>query len=196
MFSIPSPPFAIDLTAIFLLILSCFLFHTNWNTVFCNPLTRLSGGFGNNIHRWIILDRINDFRTATLPSGVICLFNHTLYKARISKNFSLKLSTSHSFKSLVNYIPSILNLGGFHSICRCGINLTREFCLLPSHIALVFPAFKKRPDAFPNVLMVLTVSSNEFLSPSSVILVSSAYCEILYSVSPKRYLLYAYFVWS
>ena len=30
------------------------------------------------------------------------------------------------------------------------------------------PAFKKRPDAFPNVLMVLTVSSNEFLSPSSV----------------------------
>ena len=50
-------------------------------------------------------------------------------------------------------------------------------------MALVFPAFKRRPDAFPNVLMVLIVSSNEFLSPSSVISVSSAYCEILYSVS-------------
>ena len=50
-------------------------------------------------------------------------------------------------------------------------------------MALVFPAFKKRPDAFPNVLMVLTVYSNEFLSPSNVISVSSAYCEILYSVS-------------
>ena len=133
--------------------------------------------------------RINDFRTATLPSGVICLFNHTLYKARISeekkkrKKKSLKLSTSHSFKSLVSHIPSILNLGGFHSIYKCGIYLTREFCLLPSHMALVFPAFKRRPDAFPNVLMVLIVSSNEFLSPSSVISVSSAYCEILYSVS-------------
>ena len=53
-------------------------------------------------------------------------------------------------------------------------------------MALVFPAFKKRPDAFPNVLMVLTVSSNEFLSPSSVISVSSAYCEkILFSFSYK-----------
>ena len=106
--------------------------------------------------------RINDFRTTTLPSGVICLFNHTLYKARISENLSLKLSTSHSFKSLVNHIPSILNLGGFHFICNCGIYLNGEFRLLPSHMALVFPAFKKRPDAFPNVLMVLTVSSNEF----------------------------------
>ena len=52
-------------------------------------------------------------------------------------------------------------------------------------MALVFPAFKKRPDVFPNVLMVLTVSSNEFLSPFSVISVSSAYCEILYSVSQE-----------
>ena len=53
-------------------------------------------------------------------------------------------------------------------------------------MALVFPAFKKRPDAFPNVLMVLTVSSNEFLSPSSVISVLSAYCEKIYSVSPIK----------
>ena len=53
-------------------------------------------------------------------------------------------------------------------------------------MALVFTAFKKRPDAFPNVLMVLTVSSNEFLSPFRVISVSSAYCEILYSVSPIK----------
>ena len=53
-------------------------------------------------------------------------------------------------------------------------------------MALVFPAFKKRPDAFPNVLMVLSVSSNEFLSPSSVISVSSAYCEFfLFSFSYK-----------
>ena len=52
-------------------------------------------------------------------------------------------------------------------------------------MALVFPAFK-RPDAFPNVLMVLTVSSNEFLSPSSVISVSYAYCETFYSVSPIK----------
>ena len=138
MFGIPSPPFAMHLTAIFLLILSCFLVHTNWNTVFCNSLTRLSGGFGNNIHRWIILDRINDFRTATLPSGVICLFNHTLYKARISKNFSLKLSTSHSFKSLVNHIPSILNLGGFHSNFRCGMYLMLLLVFDPNHITIVF----------------------------------------------------------
>ena len=138
--------------------------------------------------------RINDFRTATLPSGVICLFNHTLHKARISEIVSLKLSTSHSFKSLVNHIPSVLNLGGFHSICQCGIYLTGEFRLLPSHMALVFPAFKKRLDAFPNVLMVLIVSSNEFLSPSSVSSVSSVYCEILYSISPINIPLYAYFV--
>ena len=53
-------------------------------------------------------------------------------------------------------------------------------------MALVFPAFK-RPDAFPNVLMVLTVSSNEFLSPSSVVIsVPSAYCEFFYSVPPIK----------
>ena len=56
-------------------------------------------------------------------------------------------------------------------------------------MALVFPAFKKRPDAFPNVLMVLTVSSNEFLSPSNVISVSSAYCEILFSYKDTFYML-------
>ena len=182
----PSPPFAIVLTVTFLLILFCFLFHTNWNTVFCNASTRLSGGFGNKIHRWIILDKISDFRTATLPSGVICLFNHTLYKAFISKNFSRKLSSSHPFQLLVNQIPCILNLGGFQSICKFGIYLMGEFLLLPSHIALVFPAFKKRPDLFPNVLIILTVSSNKFLSLSNIISVLSAYCEILCSVSPIK----------
>ena len=52
-------------------------------------------------------------------------------------------------------------------------------------MALVFPAFKKRPGAFPNVLMVLTVSSNEFLSPTSVISVSSTYCEEKEKKSPS-----------
>ena len=63
-------------------------------------------------------------------------------------------------------------------------------------MALVFPASKKRPDAFPNVLMVLTVSSNEFLSPSSVISVSSAHCDFFFNIQflLERYLLYAYFV--
>ena len=139
-------------------------------------------------HRWIILDKTSDFRTATLPSGVIYLFNHILYSAFICKNLSQKLSSSHSFKLLVNQRPSILNLGGFQSICKFGIYLMGEFLLLwlSSHIALVFPAFKKSPDLFPNVLIILTVSSNEFLSPSNIISVSSAYCEILYSVSPIK----------
>ena len=54
-------------------------------------------------------------------------------------------------------------------------------------MSLVFPAFKKRPDVFPNMLMVLTVSSNEFLLPSSVISVSSAYCDFfLFSFSYKN----------
>ena len=53
-------------------------------------------------------------------------------------------------------------------------------------MALVYPAFRKKPDAFPNVLMVLAVSSNEFLSPSSVVSVSSAYCNFFYSVSPIK----------
>ena len=154
----PSPPFAIVLTVTFLFILSCFLLQTNWNTVFCNASIRLSGGFGNKIHRWINLDKISDFRTATLPSGVICLFSHTLYNAFISKHFSRKLSSSHSFKLLVNQIPNIFNLGGFQTICKFGIYLMGEFLLLPSHITLVFPAFKRRPDLFPNVLIILTVS--------------------------------------
>ena len=123
----PSPPFAIVLTVTFLLILSCFLFHRNWNTVFCNASTRLSGGFGNKLHRWIILDKINNFRTATLPNGVICLFNHTFYNDFISKNFLRKLSSSHSFKLLVNQIPSIFNLGGFQSICKFGKRFPEYF---------------------------------------------------------------------
>ena len=53
-------------------------------------------------------------------------------------------------------------------------------------MALVFPAFKERPGVFPKVLMDLIVSSNELLSASSVISGSSAYCEILYSVSPMK----------
>ena len=51
---------------------------------------------------------------------------------------------------------------------KCGIYLIGEFCLLPSHMALVFPAFKKRPDLFPNISMIFIVLSNEFLSPSNI----------------------------
>ena len=80
------------------------------------------------------------------------------------------------------------DLGGFYSICKCGIHLAGEFCLLPSHIVLVFQTFEKRPDDFPNRLMVLTVSSNEFLSPASVISLPSAYYDFFNSVSPIKIL--------
>lgn len=93
----------------------------------------------------IILDKKGDFRKATLPSGSICLFSNTLYEALTSENFSRKISTLQSFKSIVNQIPRILIFGAFHFMCRCGIYLLGEF-LLPSHMALVFPVFKKRPD--------------------------------------------------
>ena len=129
------------------------------------------------------------------PSLVLVFLTIRCIKLVFPKMYRECKSTSHSFMLFVNQIPNILNLGGFHSICKCGIYLTREFCLLLSHMALVFPVFKKRPDVFPNVLMVLTVSSDEFSSPSSIISVSSAYCEILYTVSPMKILfLYSYFV--
>ena len=88
--------------------------------------------------------------------------------------------------SLVNQIPSILNLDEFHSMFKRGTYLIGDFHLLPSHMALVFPAFKKRPNFFPNISMIFIVLSNEFLSPSNIISISSAYCEILCSVSPME----------
>ena len=64
---------------------------------------------------------------------------------------------------------------------------TCEFRVLPSHMARVFHAFKKRPvifskddvDGFNDRFKLM-------LSPSSTISVSSAYCEILCSVSPME----------
>ena len=159
----PSPPFAIVLTVTFLFILFySHLFHTNWNTVYCNAPTRLSGGFGNKIHRWIILDKISDFRTATLPSGVICLFNHTLYNAFISKNFSRKVSSSHSLKLLLNQIPSIFKLGGFQFICKFGIYLMGEFLLLPSNYSTSLPRVQEETWLIPKWINNLNCFLNCF----------------------------------
>ena len=88
----------------------------------------------------------------------------------------------HNFA--VHQLPSTLNLGGYHSTCKCGIYLIGEFRLLLSRMALVFTAFKSIPDLFPNVSIILTIISNEILSHSNIFSVSSAYCGILFSVSP------------
>ena len=50
---------AIFLITVFLLILPCCLFHTQSYTIFCNPSTRLSGGFGDKMHGLTILDNIS-----------------------------------------------------------------------------------------------------------------------------------------
>ena len=41
-------------------------------------------------------------------------------------------------------------------MCKCGMYLIGEFRLLPSPMAMVFPAFKKGPDLFLKVSKVLT----------------------------------------
>ena len=70
-------------------------------------------------------------------------------------------------------------------MCKCGIYLTSEFRILPSHMALVFPAFKHRPDLFQKSSMVLMVSSTE-LSPSSIISLYQNLCLEKLDFFPSR----------
>ena len=63
---------------VFLAILPCFLFQTNWKHIFWRSFTKLSWGLDSKMHKWISFDRISDFSTAALPSGVIVLSDQIL----------------------------------------------------------------------------------------------------------------------
>ena len=131
------------------------------------------------VYRCISFERTSDFKIATLPSGVMCLFVHILI---VSANFSEYFIFSQFSKLFVNQIPSILNLGGFHFIPRCCIYLTTEFHLLPNQTALVFHAFICRPDFLPKLSITVTQLSNNSLSPAKRTSVSSTYCESVCSM--------------
>ncbi len=63
---------------VFLAILSCFPFQTNWKHIFWTSFTKLSGGSGSKIHKWISFDGISDFSIATLPIRLIVLSDQIL----------------------------------------------------------------------------------------------------------------------
>ena len=83
------PPLFTLFTAVLRLILSCLLFQINLKPIFRRLFTKSSGGSGSRIQGRTSLVGIRDFKIATLPSGVISLFDQMLNNAFTSKNFSL-----------------------------------------------------------------------------------------------------------
>ena len=71
-------PLFTSFIVVFLAILPCFLFQTNWKHIFWRSFTKLSGGSDSKIHKWISFNRISDFSMAALLSGVIVLSDQIL----------------------------------------------------------------------------------------------------------------------
>ena len=95
------------------------------------------------------MNNINDFRTTTLPIGVVDLFDQQLNKIFVSKYLSKVFNFSISSKLHVNQRPRILNFGGFQFMSRWGSHLILELILLPSQTLFVLSVFNLSPDISP-----------------------------------------------
>ena len=93
---------------------------------------------GKSSHECTSFDNIKDLRTAILPKGVISLLSHIINKLFTYWNFVSKFNRAQLSRSFVNHMPSILNLGGFHSNFRCGMYLMLLLVFDPNHITIVF----------------------------------------------------------
>ena len=98
----------------------------------------MSGGSGKSSHQCTSFDNIKHLRIAIQPKGVIGLLSHIINKLFTSWNFVSKFNRAQLLGSFVNHMPSILNLGGFHSNFRCGMYLVLLLVFGPNHITIVF----------------------------------------------------------
>ena len=101
----PKPPLFTLFTAVLRLILSCLLFQINQKHIFCRLFTKSSGGSGSRIQRCTSLDSIRDFKIATLPSGIISLFDQVLNNAFTSKKLFIIINCFTIFQVLCKPHP-------------------------------------------------------------------------------------------
>ena len=125
----------------------------------------MSGGSGKSSHKCTSFDNIKDLRIAILPKGVISLLSHIINKLFTPWNFVSKFDRVQLSRSCVNHMPRILNLGGFHSIFKCGMHLMLLLVFDPNHITIVSSILIFSPDLFPKLSRTRIVSSNVLLFP-------------------------------
>ena len=161
------------------LILLRFLFHTKQKIIFWRSSINVSAGSGKSSHKCTGFDNIKHLRRAIQPKGVIGLLSHIINKLFTSWNFVSKFNRAQLSGSFVNHMPSILNLGGFHSNFRCGMYLVLLLVFDPNHITIVFSILIFNPGLFPKSSRIRIVSSNVLLFPFWNNSLSSANCDIL-----------------
>ena len=125
----------------------------------------MSGGSGKSSYKCTIFDNIKDLRITILPKGVISLLSHIINTLFTSWKFVSKFNRAQLSRSYVNHMPSILNLGGFHSNFRCGMYFMLLLVFDPNHITIVFSILIFSPDLFPKSSRTRIVSSNVLLFP-------------------------------
>ena len=154
MSGILTPPFDALCIAVDVFILSCFLSHTNSKHSFWTSLINLSRGLGSMIHRYTNLDRINDFSTATHPSGVIVHFAHILNRVFLPLKIYLLCSVlPYQISCLWTRAPRFLIL----------VNSNTFFDGL---VVSLLVAFTSKPDSacfFLNSFHVISVCSLDLL---------------------------------
>ena len=126
---------------------------------------------------------MNVLITVIFPKGVINLLFHMLVKFSNCCIFIVQFSLIICFRSTLKIIPKILNLllpqESFHLVL-----IALVLCFFePIHTTCVLSKLILRPYTFANLSRSVNVQFRASDDPSKNIDVSSAYCEILNSVS-------------